>query len=205
MGAAGTSFDLQQIWSLQTLYQIVLGSAVVTMVINVTWFVISSGLKQAARRAHLRVKTHSFIVGKSITGAKYDDLSRDVSGFYCLLVRYGTDEYISRIANDQERFEGRQQLRVRRISVTFDWAGKAVFELKLPVHKSLRTQFKCFLVARSVDRVPAIISALEECEHVSDIKQSDSYHRNRIYFLLDQFAVVDTVTSGVKNNYVFPE
>jgi hypothetical protein len=60
-------------------------------------------------------------------------------------------------------------------------------------------------VARSVDRVPAVIAILEKCEHASDVKQSDSYKRERVFFLLDQFAVVDTIHAGIKNNYVFPE
>jgi hypothetical protein len=38
-----------------------------------------------------------------------------------------------------------------------------------------------------------------------DIKQSDSYQRTRVYFLLDQFVVIDTINAGVKNNYIYPE
>src|SRR5258708_10576286 len=197
MPTLNSTFDPQQIWSLQTLYQIMIGSAVVTTVINVTWFLISSALTQIARWAKLRVKSHDFILGEGITRAKYENLEREISGFHCLLVRYGTDEYISRIANDQERFEGRQQLKVRRVSASFDSNNRAIFDLKLPIHKSLGTQFKCFVVARSLDRVPAIVAILEKCEHASDVKQSYVYYRDRVYFLLDRFAVVDTITAGV--------
>jgi hypothetical protein len=199
------SFEPQQFWSLRTLYHIMLGSAFVATVINVTWFLISSLVGYIVRRAHWRVRTHTFVLGEAVTRKEYDNLSRDILDFWCLIVRYGTDEYISKMASDQERFEGRQQLKLRRIPVQFDKNNKPKFVLQLPIHKRMGTQFKCFVVARDVEKVPAIIATLNKCEHVSDIKQSDSYHRDRVYFLLDQFFVIGTITPGVRNNFVFPE
>jgi hypothetical protein len=194
-------FAPEQILSLRTL----LASTVLTVLINLVWFVTSGVLTWITRRLKVRVKSHNFILGEGITRVDYENFAREVSGFYCLLVRHGTDDYISRMANDQERFEGRQQLKVHQVSVSFDSQNLAIFEITLPIHKSLGTQFKCFVAARSIDRVPAIIATLEKCEHVSDVKQSDSYHRDRVYFLLDRFFVVDTITAGVRNNYIFPE
>jgi hypothetical protein len=68
------------------------------------------------------------------------------------------------VASDREPFEGRQQLKVLSITMAFDADDRAIFTLKLPIHKSLGTQFKCFAEARSVAQVPAVIAALEECE-----------------------------------------
>ena len=67
------------------------------------------------------------------------------------------------------------------------------------------TQFKCFAEAQSVAQVPAVIKALEECEHARCVRQSDSYKRTRVYFLLDQFVAIDTINAAVQNNYIFPE
>lgn len=205
MAAPNPSFDPQQILSLQTLYQILIGSAVVTTVINVVWFVISSILSAVARRTRLRVKSHVFVLGNSITRKDYNELSRDIAGFYCLLVRYGTDEYLTKMASEQERFEGRQRLKLVPIRVAFNEEARALFTLKLPVHKSLGTQFKCFAEARSIEQVPIVVERLQKCEHASDVKQSDSYHRERVFFLLDQFIAIDTIQPGVRNNYIFPE
>jgi len=82
----------------ETLTQILFGSAVITTVINVTWFVISSCLNFIARRVHLRVKSHQFVLGEGITRAKYEALTQNISAFYCLLIRYGTDNYITQMA-----------------------------------------------------------------------------------------------------------
>jgi hypothetical protein len=189
----------------ETLTQILFGSAVITTVINVTWFVISSCLNFTARRVHLRVKSHQFVLGEGVTRTKYEALIQNISAFYCLLIRYGTDDYIIQMASDRERYEGRQQLKVLPISAAFDAGDRVIFTLKLPVHKSLGTQFKCFAEARSVEQVPAVIASLQKCEHASEVKQSDSYKRTRVYFLLDQFVAIDTINAGVKNNYIFPE
>ena len=130
------------------------------------------------------MKQHHFVLKESITREEYTNVFREISAFYCLVVRYGTDEYISKMASDGERFEGRQLLKVRPISATFDENNQAKFELKLPIHKTMGTQFKCFAVARSVDRVPAVIAILEKCEHASDVKQSDSYSESGYFFFL---------------------
>jgi hypothetical protein len=198
------------IWNLHInpqspLYQILLGSAVITTVINITWFIISSCLAFVAHRVHLRVKSHQFVLGQGVTRAKYEALFRNISSFHCLLVRYGTDDYIIKMASDRERFEGRQQLKVLPITVAFDADDRAIFTLKLPIHKSLGTQFKCFAEARSVAQVPAVIAALKECEHARCVKQSDSYKRTRVYFLLDHFVAMDTINAEVQNNYIYPE
>ena len=91
------------------------------------------------------------------------------------------------------------------ISEAFDAGERVIFTLKLPIHKSLGTQFKSFAEARSVEQVPAVIASLQKCEHASEVKQSDSYRRTRVYFLLDQFIAINTINVGVKNNYIFPE
>jgi hypothetical protein len=36
-------------------------------------------------------------------------------GVYCQIVRYGTDQYIEKMASDQERYEGRLQNRVYKL------------------------------------------------------------------------------------------
>lgn len=89
--------------------------------------------------------------------------------------------------------------------MAFDADDRAIFTLKLPIHKSLGTQFKCFAEARSVAQVPAVIAALEECEQARCVKQSDSYKPTRVYFLLDRFVAIDTINAEVQNNYIHPE
>jgi hypothetical protein len=197
-----TPFD---ILSMSTLKQVLVGSAVVAFVINLVWQGLSFAWTEAARWLRLRTKSHDFVLGNAITRQKYEELSQDISGFYCLFVRYGSDDYLMKMASDEERYEGRLRLKLIPIKVQFNEKDQAVFTLTLAIHKSLGTQFKCFAQARSIERVPAVIERLKNCEHASMAQQSDSYHRDRIYLLLDQFVRIPTVDPAVTNNYIFPE
>jgi hypothetical protein len=183
---------------------VLVGSAVVAAVINAVWYGLLWLYKAVGRLLRRRPKTHVFYLGDSITRDQYQTLSQDISAFRCLLVRFGTDDYISKTASDEERFEGRQRLKLYKITVAFDNRDRATFKLNLPIHRTLGTQFKCFAEAHSVDQVPAVIEKLTKCDHASDVKQSDSFERTRVYFLLDQFAVVKTINEDVKNNYIYP-
>ena len=99
-----------EIFSPQTVSQIIFGSAVITAVINVTWFAFSNLLGIIVRWFRRREESHVFVLGEAITRQEYEELFRNISAFYCLLVRFGTDDYISKMADDRERYEGRQRL-----------------------------------------------------------------------------------------------
>lgn len=61
---------------------------------------------------------------------------------YCLIVRFGTDDYLVSLASDQDRYEGRLINRV----VPVDLAAAEV-KLRIPVHARLGTQFKLYILA----------------------------------------------------------
>ena len=197
-------FDPTQLWTLQTLYQVMVGSAVVATVINVTWFIMSSSVRAAVRLTRRRTENHTAILGRTLTPEEYKNVMEAITGFYCLVVRYGTDDYLQKLASDEERHEGRLRLKILPVQVKFDERGNAAFALRLPVHKRLGTQFKCFAMVKHVKDVNTVITMLNGCAHVKDVKQSDSQHKNRIYFSLDQFFMITTV-DGIKNNFVFPK
>jgi hypothetical protein len=146
------------------------------------------------------------LIGRSLSRDEYEQLKRVISGFYCLIVRYGTDQYLQHLASDEERHEGRLRLKVIPIQVIFDQNDNASFQLTLPVHKRLGTQFKCFVEVWKLEEVNQVVAKLKQCQCILDIGQSHSQHRNRIYFLLDHFFTVKTVEGdAIKNNYIFPK
>ncbi len=195
--------DLSQLWSVDAISKVMLGSAVVATVINITWFVISSCLRSLIRFSRRAVIPHHVVLGQ-VSREEFDNTLKPISRFYCLLVRYGTDSYIGKLASNEEREEGRLRLKLIPVDVRFDDTGDVFFLLKLPVHKRLGTQFKCFAVVEKMDEVKKVIGILEACKHVNDVKQSDSQYKNRIYFLLDHFAVVDSI-DNIKNNFVYAQ
>lgn len=118
--------------------------------------------------------------------------------FKCLLVRYGTDEYIKSMANDQEKYDGR--LRNQIIDCAFE-DGHLSFSI--PVHKRIGTQFKCFMEVSSREEAQMIIDAQENFKNIYDLSFSSSQHKNRIFFMLKDYGETTTV-DGLKNNMIFP-
>ncbi|MDP3833675.1 MAG: hypothetical protein Q8Q82_06910 [Hydrogenophaga sp.] len=125
----------------------------------------------------------------------------------CLIVRYGTDQYIERIASDSEKYTGRLRNTVIDISVSQSSADSAVyFTLSLPVHRRLGTQFKCFVDVLDDSKKEAVINFLSQSPQISNPSTSASAHgTSRIYFLLKvpECTTVTTV-EGYANNMCFP-
>ncbi len=194
----------QGLFSATTVIQILAGSAVVTAAINVIWFFMSRALSRLLHWWNAKSMVCHIDFSRGINKENYGNLTKLISGFYCLIVRYGTDQYVGSLASDQEKYEGRLKNEKRKISVRFDNDGNAVLTLTLPVHKRMGTQFKCFAEARSDAFVEPAVRFLENCDRIREVSVSKSIYSNRIYFLLDRFGETMTV-DGFKNNIILPE
>lgn len=174
-------------------------SAVVSALINATWFFVSWGLIELRHRWSAKKTVYSVIFTRGMTADKYEQIRTISCGFYCHLVRYGTDQYIGALASDQEKYEGRLKNKILKIETELDGAGNVTFILKLPVHKRIGTQFKCFVAAKDAGSVPILEEFLKGCEGFHGISASKGIKADRIYFLLDRFFDV-TTCDGFKNN-----
>jgi len=86
------------------------------------------------------------------------------------------------MASDQEKFEGRLQNDVFRVTTLKDDQGNYVVRLRLPVHKRLGTQFKLFVRLKPEGKSGAVVNFLNEFDSVSDVKLS--LYKNHLKFLL---------------------
>jgi len=173
------------------------------LLVRVTWFLTSEAGKRIERWHSWRREVYKVAFGRSITREKYLEASREIIGFFCLIVRYGSDDYLSRLGSDEERNIGRLQNKVVKINFEFDLDGNAHLVLELPVHKRLGTQFKCFVEVREGGDAGRVKSILDNCDQVSDVTQSHSQQRSRFFFHVNTFSSVLTV-EGVRNDMVFP-
>jgi len=123
----------------------------------------------------------------------------------CLIIRYGTDRYIERLASDRDRQDGRLQNRVIDVPIEVNDDGSTTFRLRVPVHKRLGTQFKCFADVQDASKIDEVMVFLSNCENVvSPDRSSSPLHPHRIFFLLRAFDVVESV-DGHSNNMCLPE
>lgn len=122
----------------------------------------------------------------------------------CLIIRYGTDQYIEHLASDRERQDGRLQNRVIQVPIQAHSDGSTTFRLRIPVHKRLGTQFKCFVDVGDAAITAEVLEFLSGCQNVVSADCSSSpLHPHRIYFLLRTFDVVKSI-DGHNNNMCFP-
>jgi hypothetical protein len=195
---------IDELLSPRTLVQVLAGSAVVTALINAVWFVVSTALLRLQHWWNAKNTVCSIALSRSVSKEKYDNIKDVINGFHCLLVRYGTDQYVSSMASDQEKYEGRLKNKVLPIDVNFDKNGNPSLTLNLPVHKRIGTQFKCFVSAKDDSGIPAVETFLKDCDRINGISVSHGVKSNRIYFLLERFGVAKTI-DGFENNMILPE
>jgi hypothetical protein len=200
----GASQVLDELWTSKTAIQVLAGSAVITAVINAIWFLVSALLHRLQHWWNATSTVYPVAFTRGMTKARYDQIKPHIKGFSCLHVRYGTDQYLSTLASDQEKFEGRLKNNVLPIKLRFDNQGNALFSLSLPLHKRIGTQFKCFVTVAREEALASVQQFLADCDRIKDISVSKSIRSNRIYFLLDRFDEVKTV-DGHTNNMVYPE
>jgi hypothetical protein len=180
---------------------------VVTALAGVSWRITSAVSKFLVLKVKMRVPRHTISLqcDKSV-----DDLRR-LAEFRCLLVRFGTDLYLRDLASDQDREEGRTQLKKIKLAMQHDANDNPQVILKLPVHPTLGTQFKIYAEKKPDARMDDLIAALNKAVEkgcIHGVDASDSLYP-RVYFLVTKFATVPTIervgSRRVINNYIFPE
>ena len=122
--------------------------------------------------------------------------------FSVLIIRFGTDQYISTMASDRERLVGRLQLKIYPAEVRGKKDG-AYLSFKVPVHKRLGSQFKVFADVEPGVDLEEIMQVFNANEEIHEVSISDSKFDRRIYFLLKDYAQTQTV-DGPVNNFIYP-
>jgi len=194
------------------------GTSLLTAIVNLTWLLMRS----IRRRLRWHTKWFRVSLGPRAAGevtinrANWRELSSSVHGFYLIAARFGTEEYLEKFASDEERSEGRWRLAITKVPVRFDGKGNAFLMLKIPVHKSLGTQFKCFVAVRSDGdeeklevRMQTWEALLPRCKNIVEkaeppepnpIGRGGPQVHNRLYFLLDTFSTC--VVGARRNNFI---
>jgi hypothetical protein len=198
---------LQTITSHLNLLDLAKTTGIITVIGTIANWVTRSILNYTTSRYHSRLKTYILKVNLALPTELIGNID-----FKCLIIRYGTDQYIQKMASEIDRQNGQLQNRiidVRASSKSKD--GGTEFTLALPVHSRMGTQFKCFAeVSNKVEKaqranlLKCTESFLASSNIATDISMSSSEHEHRVFFLLNRFAAVTTV-DGFQNNHCFPQ
>jgi len=194
------------------------GTSLLTAIVNLTWLLMRSIRRRLRwRKKTFRVSLVPRAAGEvTINRANWHELSSSIHGFYVIAARFGTEEYLEKFASDEERAEGRWRLAITKMPVRFDGKGNAFLVLKIPVHRFLGTQFKCFVAVRSdgdedklEQRMRNWEALLPRCKNIVEkaeppepdpIGRGGPQVHNRLYFLLDTFSTC--AVGARRNNFI---
>ena len=202
-------------WALSS-EEVVAGILVVllTVLLRVIWLFTTTVYKAAAEYFDRRIERCRIDLGPlPVPPQRRDRLPRDVL-IHCLLVRYGADEYLEKLASDQERYEGRLRLEISKAKLTLDrdsctYSGT----IPLKVHRRLGTQFKLFFEVDDERAAARYVEALGTMtETIAEVSTSGYGAKTRVWFLLERYHITDIVApssrsggeGGNRNNYYFP-
>jgi hypothetical protein len=190
---------VEKIVSAEFLLDAALLTSVLAFVSKLSWAFASSLVRRAHAWSLRKPQRHRIVVAKTTV-----PFEKDVAKVFCLIVRYGSDQYIEHMASDREKHDGRLLNEVLKVQVLRALDGSVSFVANLPIHKRLGTQFKCFVDVAPGGPKDAVLEFLSSHEEVTEVSESSSFKGgDRIYFLLKKFAMVTTV-EGFKNNMCFP-
>jgi hypothetical protein len=196
----------------------VVGTSILTAIVNLTWLLMRSIRRRLRwRKETFRISLVPRAAGElTINRANWSELSSSIHGFYVIAARFGTEEYLEKFASDEERAEGRWRLAITKMPVRFDGKGNAFLVMKIPVHKFLGTQFKCFVAVRSdgdeeilEQRVRNWEALLRRCKNIVEkaeppepdpIGRGGPQVHNRLYFLLGTFSTC--AVGNRRNNFI---
>jgi hypothetical protein len=172
-------------------------TAIIAAVARLVW----SGLGWALQTARWHAAHKNKVLNLNISGDGAGELAP--LDFFCLVVRYGTDDYMRHMASDSEKFAGRLQNRAIRITKSSQHNGTLSLRIKVPVHKRLGTQFKCFVNVPKGSDTSRLSRAVSSQHKFSNSDLSETLEGSRMYFLLKAYPVVKTV-EGIENNHLYP-
>lgn len=170
-------------------------AAVFSFLSPIIWKVVGRITDRVIFSLSLRTRKDTFSL-RSV-----QNVPEEITSLKYILVKYGNDQYISSLASDSEKFQGR--LRNEIYDVSTNMHGSAVsIRLRIKVHQRLGAQFKLFVECQGGPQ--PVVKFLKSHEGVLDISAVNHPKGTRVYFLLKRFPIVKTV-EGIKNNMIYPE
>jgi hypothetical protein len=181
-----SSFWTPELW-INTTILIAVGRAL--------WVAVGKATEAAIFRLSLKTRRVSFRL------LARGDRPEEIQSLNVLFVRHGSDKYLQHLASDQERNHGRLQNKYKKIEIKRDENDDIVFEFDIHFHKRIGTQFKLFVDVRG--SAEPVVKYLGSHENVYDVGVSSNPNSIRVFFLLKDFAEIETI-DGFKNNMIWP-
>jgi hypothetical protein len=124
----------------------------------------------------------------------------------CLLVRYGTEQYLKGLATEKDKLDGQRRLDLLPVKLTMD-GGQHHLEFTLPVHQYLGTQFKLFATPKEGSSVADLKAELDTLTADLESVAVGGPRKDKVYFILKAFwqTSAEGIFDTIQNNFVPPQ
>jgi hypothetical protein len=182
----------------------VLDIALATLVVVAVWFTLKLATGFAADVLEVQNLRQRLVVARGLTRHDFEQVRKAIRGWYVLMIRYGTDDYLRNMAGEADRNVGRPRYSTLPMKLSLSATGEAVLGWTLPVHRRLGTQFRCYIATRAGADGPAMLTDMLAHYDEIEVLPPDVPEPSRLYFLVKRFPTT-TTAEGTRQNFVLPE
>ena len=172
------------VWSVWTILRVVFNSAADVLEVS-----------------HVRQR---IVIARGLTRHDYEQVRKGIRAWRLLVIRHGSDDYLRAMAGESDRQAGRTRYDVINMKLALSAIGEVTLIWKLPVHRRLGTQFRCYIDVREGGAGGEMLTGMLSHYDEIEILPADVPRPTRVYFLLKRFRVVNAA-DGMKQNIVLPE
>jgi hypothetical protein len=175
-----------------------------TFLVWLVWSILRFVFATAADLFDISQSKQRIVIARGLTRHDFEQVRKGVRAWRLLLIRYGSDEYLRTMAGDSDRQAGRTRFDVIAMKLALSNIGEVTLSWKLPIHRRLGTQFRCYIDIRDGGAGGEVLTGMLRHYDEIEVLPSEVANPTRIYFLLKRFRVV-TAADGLKQNIVLPE
>ena len=175
-----------------------------TFLVWTAWSILRFVFNTAADMFEVSQSKQRIVIARGLTRHDYEQVRKGIRAWRLLVVRYGSDDYLRTMAGESDRQAGRTRYDVINMKLALSNIGEVTLSWKLPVHRRLGTQFRCYADIREGGAGGEMLTGMLRHYDEIEVLPAEVPNPTRVYFLLKRFRVV-TAADGVRQNIVLPE
>lgn len=175
-----------------------------TFLVWFVWAILRFVFATAADLLEVSQSKQRIVIARGLTRHDFEQVRKGIKAWRLLLVRYGTDDYLRAMAGESDRQLGRTRFDVLNMKLALSNIGEITLSWKLPIHRRLGTQFRCYIDIREGGAGGEVLTGMLRHYDEIEVLPAEVANPSRVYFLLKRFRVV-TAADGVRQNIVLPE
>ena len=176
----------------------------VTVLVWMVWTILGYVFATASELFDVSTSKQKIVIARGLTRHDFDQIRKGVRAWHLLLVRYGSDEYLRTMAGEADKQAGRTRYEIIGMKISLSPIGEVILQWKLPVHRRLGTQFRCYIDIRADGAGTEVLTGMLRHYDEIEVLTSEVGTPTRVYFLLRRYRTVASADGG-RQNIVLPE